>query len=263
MNELVLLTGASSGIGYSMAKELATKRLDMILVARSLDKLAALKTELEQQFGVRVYVIDKDLSKTENAVALYDEVKKMGLTVTMLINNAGYGGYGDFADTSLEAELNMIELNISSVVILTKLFLADMKRVNHGRIMNVASLLSFLPFPYYSVYSATKAFVLSFSETLRAELENTGITVTVLCPGPVDTAFNTDKMLTTNAYAANKPIDPKVVAKAGIRAMMAGSGTEIVGLNNWFLANTPRFSPRWLTMKINKFLAGQKAQTAA
>jgi len=258
MNELVLLTGASTGIGYEMAKELAARKLNMILVARSLDKLVALKAELEQQFGIRVYVIGKDLSKSENAIALYEEIKKMGLTVTILINNAGFGGYGDFAETSLTTELNMIELNISSLVALTKLFLADMKRQNHGRIMNVASLLSFLPFPYYSVYSATKAFVLSFSETLRAELENSGITVTVLCPGPVDTAFNTDRMLTTNAYAANKPTDPKLVAKAGVRAMMAGTGIEIVGLNNWFLANTPRFSPRWLTMKINKFLAGQR-----
>lgn len=258
MNELVLLTGASSGIGYEMAKELATKKLDMILVARRLDILTALKTELEQRYGVRVYVIGKDLSHVENAAALYDEIQAMGLTVTMLINNAGFGAYGDFAETPLANELSMIELNISSVVALTKLFLPDMKRRNRGRIMNLASLLSFLPFPYFSVYSATKAFILSFSETLRAELESTNITVTALCPGPVDTPFNSDRMWQTNAYSVNKPVDSKHVAKAGIRALLAGSGTEIIGLNNWIFANSTRFTPRWLTLKINKYLAGPK-----
>lgn len=259
MSELVLLTGASSGIGYEMARELAAKGLNLILVARSADKLNALKAELEQQYAVTVYTLVKDLSNAENARSVYDEVRQMGLHVTMLINNAGFGGYGPFTDTSLETELKMIELNISSVVVLTKLFLADMKQQNHGRIMNIASLLSFMPFPYYTVYSATKAFILAFSETLRTELEDTRITVTALCPGPVNTPFNTDTMWKTNAYKVNIPVDPKWVAKQGVRKFLAGGGTEIIGFNNWFFANSTRFSPRWLTLKINKYLASQQA----
>ncbi len=260
MKEFALVTGASSGIGYEMAKQLAIKKINLILVARQLDKLTALKIQLEQQHGVSVYVIGKDLSHVENAISLYNEVEKLGLTVTMLINNAGFGGYGEFAHTPLATELDMIGVNISSVVALTKLFLPGMKQRNYGRIMHVASLLAFLPFPYYSVYSATKAFVLSFSETLKTELEGTNIIVTTLCPGPVDTPFNTDQMWKTNAYSANKPADPKEVAKVGIQVFLGSGGVKIMGFINWFLANTPRFSPRWLTLKINKFLASPKKQ---
>lgn len=258
MKELALLTGASSGIGLEMAKELAAKRIDLILVARRGEILETLKSELEKSHAVKVHVFIKNLSKVENAMALYQEVRAQGLRVTMLINNAGVGNYGQFAETPLEQELDMIQLNISSLVALTKLFLPDMIQMKHGRIMNVASLLSFLPFPYYSVYSATKAFVLFFSETLRAELEGTNITVTALCPGPVDTGFTTAEMLQTNAYATNKPVDPKFVAKQGIESMLAGKGNQVVGFMNSFISNLPRFTPRWLLLKITKNLASQK-----
>ncbi|HOY19639.1 MAG TPA: SDR family oxidoreductase [Haliscomenobacter sp.] len=258
MKELALLTGASSGIGLEMAKELAAKKIDLVLVARRGEILVDLKAELENKHGIKVYTFAKDLSDPANAMALFHDVKDLQLQVTMLINNAGFGGYGNFVETSLEEELSMIQVNISSLVALTKLFLPDMIQQNHGRIMNIASLLSFLPFPYYSVYSASKAFVLSFSETLRTELEGTNITVTALCPGPVDTAFNTSEMLQTNAYDANKPMDPQIVAKKGIEYMLAGKGTKIIGLMNWFIANMPRFSPRWLTLKITKHLASRK-----
>lgn len=258
MKELVLLTGASSGIGLEMAKELAVKKMDLVLVARRAELLAALKSELETGHGIKVYTFAKDLSDPANAMALFQEVKAQGLQVTMLINNAGVGAYGQFLETPLEQELDMIQLNISSLVALTKLFLPDMIQMKHGRIMNVASLLSFLPFPYYSVYSATKAFVLFFSETLRAELEGTNITVTALCPGPVDTGFNTAEMLQTNAYATNKPVDPKFVAKEGIESMLAGKGNQVVGFMNGVISNLPRFTPRWLLLKITKNLASQK-----
>jgi uncharacterized protein len=162
MKPLVLITGASSGIGYEMARQLAAQGYDLLLVARRLEKLETLKLELEKSFRITVHVIPKDLSDLQQAYALYEEVKQHGWEVNMLVNNAGRGLYGNFADSDLHTELHLINLNISAVVILTKLFLQDMLVRKEGRIMHVASLLSFLPFPYYSVYSATKSLFLRF-----------------------------------------------------------------------------------------------------
>lgn len=258
MKELVLLTGASSGIGYEMAKHLAAQQIDLVLVARSVDKLNALKRELEQYYTISVHVFQQDLSEVDGAVSLYEAVTKQGLTVTSLVNNAGTGVYGNFSDTDLDEELRMIQLNVTSVVALTKLFLQDMLVHKRGRIMNIASLLSFLPFPYYSVYSATKSFVLAFTETLAAELEGTGVIVTALCPGPVDTAFNTDAMWKTNAYKANKPVPAKEVARQGVALLLKGKGKKIVGFNNWFISNLPRITPDGIMMNIKKNLASQQ-----
>jgi len=257
MKELILITGASSGIGYEMARLLAEKGYNLVLVARRIEKLNSLKEELGEKHSINVYPIQKDLSQVSQAVDLYNELKQRKLEVSMLVNNAGRGAYGNFSDTDLEMEMKMIELNVSSVVCLTKLFLQDMLIRKKGKIMNVASLLSFLPFPYYTVYSATKAFVLSFSETLAAELEGTGVAVTTLCPGPVDTAFNTDAMWKTNAYKANQPVSPLVVAKKGVELLLSGEGKKIVGFNNWFISNLPRITPDGLMMKIKKNLASQ------
>ncbi len=257
MKELVLVTGASSGIGYEMAKLLAAKKYDLVLVARRLNKLESLRAELENNYGVTVYTFSFDLSKQESAVALYEEIKVKGLEITMLINNAGTGEYGDFTEIPLEKEIQMIQLNISSLVILTKLFLKDMKSRNYGRIMNTASILSFMPFPYFSVYAATKAFVLSFTEAIRAELSNTKISVTALCPGPVSSEFVTEEMAKSISYRRLKLSDAGKVAKQGINALLKRKGTVIVGLQNKILANAPRLAPRSMTLRIAKFLAGK------
>jgi short-subunit dehydrogenase len=258
MKPLALVTGASTGIGFELAKQLAAKNIDLIIVARDLEKLNALKAVLESQHGIEVYPIAKDLSVAKNAEKLYEEIQEMGLTVTHLVNNAGVGLYGNFSDTSLDEELNMIELNVSSLVVLTKLFSKDMLARKKGNIMNVASILSFLPFPYYSVYSATKCFVLAFTETVAAELEGTGVVVTALCPGPVDTPFNTDQMLKTNAYSASKPVSAAFVAKQGVDLLLNGKGKKIVGFNTWFISNLPRITPDFIMMKIKKNLASIK-----
>jgi len=256
-NQTILLTGASTGIGLEMAKQLAAKKFNLILVARSLDKLQTLQQDLIAKEGIEVQIFDKDLSNIANAISLYNEIKSQNIIIDMLVNNAGVGLYGEFIETSLETELDMIELNVSSLVALTKLFSQDMVARRSGKIMNVASLLAFLPFPYYSVYSATKAFVLAFSETVAAELEGTGVTITTLCPGPVDTPFNTDAMLKTNAYQSNKPKPADEVAKVGIELLLNGKGKKLVGFNNWFISNLPRFMPDGLMMKIKKGLASQ------
>lgn len=255
MNMYILITGASSGIGYEMALQLAEKKFNLILIARSADKLKIMKDQLTESYGVLIENIPTDLSVAGSAEKLYQTVKDKGFTITHLVNNAGIGLYGDFIETPLKKELAMIELNISSVVSLTKLFAREMVARGSGKIMNVASLLSFLPFPYFSVYSATKSFVLSFTETTAAELEGTGVTLTALCPGPVDTGFTSDEMSKTNAYQVNKPVKASVVAKEGVELLLNGKGKKIVGFMNWFLSNLPRVTPDFIMMKIKKTLA--------
>ncbi|MGB3467868.1 MAG: SDR family oxidoreductase [Cyclobacteriaceae bacterium] len=257
MEKYILLTGASTGIGAEMAGILAGKGYNLILVARSLDKLTALKAALQDKSPIDVHVISKDLSVAGNAEKLYTEINSRGLEVNMHINNAGVGAYGEFLEIPLAQELEMIQLNVSSLVALTKLYAKEMELRGGGKILNIASLLSFLPFPYYSVYSATKAFVLTFSETIAAELEETGVEVTALCPGPVDTPFTTEEMMRTNAYATNKPISPVVVAEAGVKLLLHGKGKKVVGFNNWFLSNLPRITPDRIMMKIKKKLASK------
>ena len=152
----------------------------------------------------------------------------------------------------------MIAVNVTALVGLTKLFGSDMVKSGKGKIMNVASLLSFLPFPYYAVYSATKSFVLAFTETVSAELQGTGVTVTALCPGTVETPFHTDAMRKTNAMSANKPMPADAVAKAGVELFLFGKNKKIVGFMNWFLSNLPRLTPDIMMMKIKKNLASIK-----
>lgn len=258
MKEYILITGASSGIGYEMANQLASKNFNLLLVARSEDKLLKLQRELKSQFKIEAEYLLYDLSEPNAAQDLYNEVKEHNYQVTGLINNAGFGDYGNFVEMPLKKDEEMIAVNINALVGLTKLFGADMVKANKGRIMNVASLLSFLPFPYYSVYSATKSFVLAFTETVSAELQGTGVTVTALCPGTVETPFHTDAMRKTNAMSANKPMPADRVAKAGVELFLKGKGKKIVGFMNWFLSNVPRVTPDKLMMKIKKSLAGIK-----
>lgn len=258
MKKYILITGASTGIGCEMAKILAKKKYNLVLIARNLDRLETLKLELENKFSISVVVIAKDLSIVENAIRLHKETQNLGLQIEMLVNNAGFGLYCDFVKTSLDEELKMINLNVSSLVTLTKLYAQDMIKNKSGRIMNVASLLSFIPFPYYSIYSATKTFVLAFTETIASELEGTGVVVTALCPGTVETQFHSDRMRKTNAMSANKPVSAKSVAIAGVNLLLNGKGKKIVGFNNWFISNLPRITPDFIMMEIKKNLASQK-----
>lgn len=258
MKEYILITGASSGIGYEMAQQLAALKYNLILTARSEDRLRAMQLDLSSKYGITVQYIAKDLGKTDQAVELYDEIKSADLKVTHLINNAGFGNYGNFINTPLEEELNMIDLNISSLVALTKLFAKDMAARKSGRIMNVSSLLAFLPFPYQSVYSATKAFVLAFSETLAAELEGSGVVVTTLAPGATETAFISSEMRETNFLKSTKPTSVITVAAAGVKLLLHGKGKKIVGFQNRFNSILARIVPSAAMMKIKKNLASQK-----
>ncbi len=259
MKKYILITGASTGIGAEMAEILAAQKFNLVLVARSVDKLTALAEKLSTAHGIEVIINAKDLSKAENAVALYNELKNQQIMVEMLVNNAGVGNYGEFVQTDLNVDLAMIELNIASLVVLTKLYAQEMVARKSGKIQNIASIASFLPFPYYSVYSATKAFVLAFSETLAAELQGTGVVVTTLCPGTVETPFHSAEMRNTRGMNINKPMSAQAVAKAGVELLLNGSGKKIPGFMNWFLTNLPRITPDFLMMKLKKNVAGQQS----
>jgi len=258
MKQYILITGASSGIGYEMAQQLAALKYNLILTARSEDKLAAMQQELSSKYGITVQYIAKDLSKTEQASQLYGDIKRANYQVSHLVNNAGFGDYGSFLETSLERELKMIDLNISSLVILTKLFAKDMAARKSGRIMNVSSVIAYLPFPYQSVYSATKSFVLAFSETLAAELEGSGIVVTTLAPGVTETAFISSEMRETNLLKSKKTTSAKTVAAAGVQLLLWGKGKKIVGFQNLLNSILAGILPDPVMMKIKMKLASAK-----
>lgn len=227
-----LITGGSSGIGYELAKVFARENYNLILVARSKDNLDKSAAELGQG-GIEVITLAKDLFKREEAYAVYDEVKARGIQVDVLVNDAGQGLYGEFKDTDLDRELDIIQLNIGATVILTKCFLKEMVARNEGKILQVSSIGGKLPGPWQSVYHATKAFVLSFSESLHAELKDTNVTVTALLPGVTDTDFfNKADMEESKMVQESSMSDPAKVAQDGYDALMSGDNKVISGLKN-------------------------------
>jgi uncharacterized protein len=184
-----LITGASSGIGYELAGLFASSGHDLVLVARNEQRLSRLAEELQQRIGVAVTVLVKDLAAPRAAEEIVVELQNRSLHVDILVNNAGFGEYGPFHETSLERKLQMIQVNVAELTQLTRLLLSGMLERNSGNILNIGSTASFAPGPFVAVYSATKAYVLSFSEALAEELKGTGVTVTVLCPGSTETEF--------------------------------------------------------------------------
>jgi short-subunit dehydrogenase len=228
-----LVTGATSGIGYELAKLLAQNGYNLVIVARTESDLQRVAEEFRQQFGVTVQHISKDLFQVDNAFALYEEVKAMGITIDILINDAGQGYYGQFVDTDIRRDLEIIQLNISSLVVITKLFLEDMVQRSSGRIMNLSSIASKLPGPWQSVYHATKAFVQSFTESVRSEVDGTGVTITALLPGATATDFfNKADMTESKIVQSGELDDAAQVAKDGYKALMNGEDMVISGMKN-------------------------------
>ena len=228
-----LITGATSGIGYELAKLFAAGGYNLIIVARDRKELETKAAEFKP-YGIQVHAIAQDLFDPGNAFAVYQEVKSLGITVDILVNDAGQGVYGLFSETDIDRELNIIDLNVSSLVILTKFFLKDMIARNSGKILNLASIASTSPGPWQSVYHGTKAFVLSFTEAIREELKDTGITVTALMPGVTDTDFfNKANMQESKAVQDKSAMaNPADVAKDGYEALMAGKDKIVSGLKN-------------------------------
>jgi short-subunit dehydrogenase len=253
MKNTALITGASNGIGLELAKIHASKGGDLVLIARNKSKLDELKTELETQFKVSVYTIGKDLSETNAAQEIYDETNRQNIEVVYLINNAGFGDFGMFTETDWSKELQMINLNITTLTHFTKLYLQDMLKRRNGKIMNVASTAAFQPGPTAAVYCATKAFVLSFSEAVSNEVSDKGITITSLCPGPTETGFQAAAAMDeSNLFKGKKLPSAKVVAEYGYSSMIKGKTVAIHGIMNTIMSNSSRFAPRALVLKIGR-----------
>jgi short-subunit dehydrogenase len=258
MKNTALITGASNGIGLELAKIHASKGGNLILVARNKSKLDELKTVLEKQFNVSVYTIGKDLSATTAAQEIYDEINKENIQVDYLINNAGFGDFGMFIDTDWNKELQMINLNITTLTLFTKLYLQDMVKRRSGKIMNVASTAAFQPGPTMAVYCATKAFVLSFSEAVSNEVSDKGITITSLCPGATETGFQAAGALEESKLFKDKKLSTaKEVAEYGYASMMKGKTVAIHGMFNYIMSNSIRFIPRALVLKVSRKMLGK------
>jgi hypothetical protein len=253
---IALITGASSGIGKALAENFAEHGYDVILAARSVDKMQTHAANLEKRFGVTALVIASDLESPTGAGELHAEIKRHGLTLSALANNAGYGTFGEFKDASLDTQLAMMQLNMNSVVALAKLFLPDLLATK-GKMLNTASTAAFQPGPYMAVYYATKAFVLSFSEALAAELAETGVTVTAFCPGPTASGFQDKADMHHSGMVKGKRLPTsEEVARKGFRAMQHGRRVYIPGWKNWILAQLPSFTPRWLVTRIVMWVTG-------
>ena len=243
-----MITGASGGIGLELARIFAEQGYALVLVARTRERLEEIAVELKP---TPVQVLAKDLALVGAAEGIHREVPK----VDVLVNNAGYGVYGPFVKTPLDDELGMLQLNMTALVVLTKLYLPAMVAAKNGKILNVASTAAFQPGPLMALYYATKAFVLSFSEAIGNELEGTGVTVTALCPGPTATGFQArTKLEKSRLIKRMKVMDARTVAEAGYRGLMAGKPVVIPGLMNKLLAQSVRFSPRVLVTKIARMM---------
>jgi len=243
-----LITGASSGIGEAFARRLATLGRNVLLVARSEDKLATLCNELGRTNRIRAQYIVLDLSQPDAAARLFEETEKRGLEIDMLINNAGFGSMGDFIKLDSARELNMIDLNVKSLVELTHRFLAPMRNRKRGTIINVASTAGFQPVPFMATYAATKAFVLSFSEAIWEENRPFGIEVLALCPGVTDTNFfeaaRGHKPPARAAQTADEVVD------TALKALGHDKGHVISGLSNLLMVAAQRFVPRATVIHI-------------
>ena len=231
MNNIALITGASGGIGRDLARIHAEQGGDLVVVARREAALIEVKTELEAAHGVNVMCVAADLTEQNAPQRVFDEVHGAGIEVDVLINNAGFGGHGKFHERPWEKDAAMIQLNVTALCHLTRLFLPGMVERNRGKILHVASMAAFLPGPLQAVYYATKAFVVSFSQAIAEELSDTNVTSTALCPGAVETDFVNAANL-EGVEAFDNAASPRDVAQAGYDAMLAG---KLVVSNDWKL----------------------------
>jgi uncharacterized protein len=247
-----LVTGASGGIGKAIAEQFAKDGVNVVIVARNMAQLQQIAADWRKRHGVEVMPLAADLSVSGAAATVADQIIAAGIDIDYLVNNAGYGLYGLFAESSLEAELAMMRINMESLTVLTKRFLPQIQ-ARKGKIMNVASTAAFQPGPYMAVYYATKSYVLSFTEAIASELASKGVTVTALCPGPTRSGFQDKAAMHDSALVKGKKLpDAQSVGVAGYRAMMHGKRVFIPGLMNWLMAQSVRFTPRNLATEIVK-----------
>jgi len=255
MNETALVTGASGGIGEDLARLIAAGGRNVVLLARSADKLQALAGELAAAHHIEATVLAADLADASAPAQIVRTLDERGITIDILVNNAGFGTSGSFAREDPGEQLNMLQVNVGALTALTRAFLPGMIARKHGRILNVASTAAFQPGPFMAVYYASKAYVLSLSEALAEETAGSGVTVTCLCPGPTSTGFQSrahvDKSRLFNLTRVARSAD---VAQAGYDGMLAGRRLVVPGLMNKITAQSIRISPRASVLKIVRFL---------
>jgi uncharacterized protein len=254
--QTVLITGASGGIGYELAKLFARDHYNLVLVARSADRLNSVAAELQTQFGIAVKAIALDLAAVPAPKFLFDQLRREGIAVDILVNNAGFGGFGEFAGRPEEEILGQIQLNITALTHLTRLFLPLMLERRSGKIMNVASTAAFQPGPLMAVYYATKAYVLSFSEALANEVAGSGVVVSCFCPGATDTNFQKRAgMENSRLFKKIGAMNVETVARDGYKGLMAGRTLVFSGLQNRLVAESVRFAPRKLVTAVSRWVA--------
>jgi short-subunit dehydrogenase len=253
-----LVTGASSGIGSEFARVLAQHGRDVVLVARRTERLNDLAKEIEQRCGVNTVVISADLAEANSAQQIYSDVRERQIDIDILVNNAGFNIYGPFLQTDVGDETRMLQVNLMAAVALTKLFVRDMVERGFGSILNVGSTGSFAPAPLDSLYAASKAFILSFSEAIAEELKGTGVNVTVLCPGPTSTEFARRAGMSDTKIFSGRLMSARDVAESGYRAMMRGQTTVVPGFGNKLQVWSMRLAPRSMVARIAKGLMSRQ-----
>lgn len=249
-----LVTGASAGLGEEFARLLAKDGHNLVLVARNEQRLQHLADELRQRYRVEVQVFTSDLSQPGAAETLYQAVRAAGLSIDILINNAGIGLNGKFYQNPVEQEFALLQLNVVALAQLTRLFLPGMVARGLGRVLNIASTAAFQPGPHMAGYFASKAYVLSLSEALAEELKDTGVSVTVLCPGPTETEFIDRAGMEESLLFKLAKQSAAKVAKIGYQAMLKGETTVVPGIHNWALTQTVRIAPRRLARSLAGYL---------
>jgi short-subunit dehydrogenase len=255
-NQTALITGASGGIGYELAKLFARDRYNLVLVACSADKLNQRAADLQAQHGVTVKTVALDLAAPPAPQFLFDQLQREQIAIDILVNNAGFGAFGEFASMAESEILGQLNLNIIALTHLTRLFLPPMLARGSGKIMNLASTAAFQPGPLLAVYYATKAYVLSFSEALANEVKGKGVVATCFCPGATATGF-AKRSGTENSRLFKKVggMDAATVARDGYRGLMAGKTLVISGAHNWLVAESVRFAPRKMVTAISRWVA--------
>ncbi|MBT2341204.1 MULTISPECIES: SDR family NAD(P)-dependent oxidoreductase [Pseudomonas] len=255
-NSWVLITGASSGFGEEFARQYAAQGKSLVLVARRLSRLEALSTELRERFGIEVIVEQVDLSSIPAIIELRERLNSRGVTIDVLINNAGHGLQGAFLDHPLDQSLAMIDLDIASLTAMTRLFAADMRARRRGQILMVASLLSYQGVKHFAVYSAAKAYVLRFCDALHQELKHDGVVVTALCPGMSDTGFAQSASQKLTPALKMVMMQPQPVVRAGIRALQAGRMSVVPGFGNKAITVLTWATPRRFHQRLMAHVMG-------
>ena len=250
-----LITGASTGIGKELAFQFGQAGFDLVLVARNKAKLEQVAGEMERAFGVRAAVLARDLAEPNAARDVYDEVQRAGVTVDVLVNNAGVATYGPLHEQDIDRLLGVMHLNMDALVHLTRLLLPAMVERKYGKVLNVSSIAAFAAGPFMSIYYASKAFVLSFSEALSAELTGTGVTVTVLCPGPTITEFQSRAGMRPSKLAGKGVyMDARTVAELGYRGVMKNKTIVVAGARNKLLVFGSRLVPRFVIRNFTRWV---------